>query len=151
MKERKILFVCHGNICRSPLAEFLLKKEAAARGRENEITVSSAGVSDEEHGGDIYPPVQRLMREHNVPFEHRHARVVSAKDYGAYDRVLCMEERNAAQVKSITGGDPEGKIGLLGDCAGIGDIDDPWYSRDFETTYRQIETCVKNLAKTLFQ
>lgn len=135
----KILFVCLGNICRSPMAEFILKDMIQKRGLEGEIEVASAATSWEEIGNSIYPPAKRALIAHNVPYMERAATRITKQDYAAFDRIIAMERRNITAICRITGGDPEGKIRLLLDYTDCpGDIADPWYTGNFELTYQQI-------------
>ena len=135
----KILFVCLGNICRSPMAEFILKDMIKKRGLTHEIQVASAATSREELGNSIYPPAKRALIAHNIPYTERAARQITKKDYMDYDRIIAMERRNITGIHRITGGDPERKIRLLLDYTDHpGDIADPWYTGDFELTYQQV-------------
>ena len=135
----KILFVCHGNICRSPMAEFVMKKLAAEAGLGDALLIESAATSREEIGNDLYPPAQRCLRRHGVPFTHRRARQVTAEDYGAYDLIVIMEEYNRRNLRGVLREDPEGKVRTLLSFAGSDrDVADPWYTNDFETAYEDI-------------
>ncbi len=148
---KSVLFVCHGNICRSPLAEFILKNEAARRGKSGAVLIDSAGISDEEHGADVYPPVRELMRRHGIPFSSRRAKLIEKADYSRFDHILCMEKRQVDRLTTFFGGDPEGRISQLGAYAGLNGIADPWYSRDFEKAYEDIAKSVRALADVLFE
>ena len=131
----KVLFICHGNICRSPMAEFIFKKIVSDAGLENRFQIESGATSTEEIGNDIYPPAKAKLREHNVPFSSRGAWQVKAEDYEKYDYIYCMDQANYRNLQLIFGGDPQGKVKkLLGDR----DVADPWYTRDFEKAYRDI-------------
>lgn len=135
---QKILFVCLGNICRSPMAEYIMKKMVNDAGREGEFEISSAATSDEVVGYDIYPPAKDCLRLHNIPFEKRGARQVTQADYDHYDLIFTMDRDNQQCMKRMFR-DDEGKIRMLMSLAGKDQaIPDPWYTGDFESTYRDI-------------
>ena len=136
----KLLFVCHGNICRSPMAEFIFKALANAYGMAEHFYVESAAVSTEEIGCGIYPPARRCLTQHGVPFDNaKTARQVTRQDYAKFDRIICMDSSNLRQIRRIIPDDPEGKIHLMMSYAGSGrDVADPWYTGDFETTFQDI-------------
>ncbi len=109
-----ILFICHGNICRSPMAEFILKDLVRASGRDRYFQIDSAAVSLEEIGCPIYPPAQRCLREHNIPFDPaKRARQVTRADYARYDYIICMDSFNLRMLRHIIPSDPDDKIYLL--------------------------------------
>lgn len=136
MTPTKILFICHGNICRSPMAEFVLKDMAGGQ-----LHVQSAATSSEEIGNDIYPPAKAKMREKGVPFEKRRARRMTVEDYDRFDFLIGMDDANVRNMIRICGGDPERKIFRLLDFAGIDrSVADPWYTGDFEATYNDVVT-----------
>ena len=148
----KILFICHGNICRSPMAEFLLKAMVKARGLENQYYIESAAVSTEEIGNPIYPPARRCLSQHGVWFDPgRQARQVTRADYGRFDRLICMDASNLRLLRRIIPDDPDGKVHLMMSYAGKGrDVADPWYTGDFETTFQDLlEACEAMLDKTI--
>lgn len=136
----KILFVCHGNICRSPMAEFILKALVKVRGLEDRYFIESAAVSAEETGNPIYPPAKRCLTQHGVPFDNsKRARQITRADYDRYDRIICMDSSNLRLIRRIIPADPEGKIHLLMSYTGVGrDVADPWYTGDFEEAFQDI-------------
>ena len=130
----RILFVCHGNICRSPMAQYLLAHLAAERGLA--CRTQSAATSREEIGNPIYPPARRKLREKGIPFGDHRAVQMTRQDYGAYDLLLAMDQANVRNMTAIAGGDPAGKIRRLLDFTDHPrDIADPSYTGDFEATY----------------
>ncbi len=135
-----ILFVCHGNICRSPMAEFIMKALVRARGMEELFHIESAAVSDEETGNPVYPPAKRCLSLHGVSLDpSKRARKVTAADYGRFDLIICMDSSNMRLISRIIPEDPERKIHLMMSYAGRGrDVADPWYTGDFETTFQDI-------------
>ena len=136
----RILFVCHGNICRSPMAEFIFKSLARAKGLEGRFYVESASTSTEEMGNPIYPPARRCLRNHGIPFDAcKTARQISFEDYRRYDMIICMDTLNLRWLSRIIPDDPERKIRLLMSFAGSNrSVADPWYTGDFETTYNDL-------------
>lgn len=130
----KILFLCHGNICRSPMAEFILKHLVAQAGRSEEFEISSAAVSREELGHPIYPPAVRELQKHNIPFTPRRARLVTDADFSRYHRIYYMDARNARYLRSL--GAPMEKCRPLLSR----DVADPYYSGDFTQTWEDIYT-----------
>lgn len=136
----RILFVCHGNICRSPMAEFILKALVKAHGLEDRFHIESAAVSAEETGNPIYPPAKRCLSQHGVWFDPlKRARQVTREDYDRFDRIICMDASNLRLIKRMIPSDPEGKIRLMMSFAGNSrDVADPWYTGDFETTFQDL-------------
>lgn len=134
----RILFCCHGNICRSPMAEFVMKKLAAEAGR-NDLLVESAALHTDEIGNDIHPGTRAKLREHGVPFAPRAAWLLTAAKAKAYDLLIGMDAANVADLRRLVGPDDEGKVRLLLSFAGLDRaIDDPWYTGDFDATYRDV-------------
>ena len=147
---KKILFVRHGNICRSPMAEFVMKDMVRKAGLENEIRISSAGTSAEELGNPVYSPVRRLLTEHGIDCAGKMARRMIPGDYGAYDLLIGMDEANLRNMRRLCGGDPEGKIHRLLEYTGRqGEVADPWYTRDFEATWRDVNDGCRGLLDLL--
>ena len=138
----RVTFVCHGNICRSPMAEFLMKDKLEKLGIANEFFVSSHAVSDEEIwngvGNPVYPPVKRLLSGLGISCEQKRATLLTAADGEKYDWFLCMDESNVRRAKRILGEKHAEKCVKLLSFVGGGDVADPWYSRDFEAAYRDI-------------
>lgn len=140
----KILFVCHGNICRSPMAEFVMKKLVREEGLENMFFISSCATSREEIwngvGNPIYPPAQREMNKRRVPFDSsKRAVQLKAEDYEKYDYLIGMDKMNIRNIMRIIGSDPEGKVYRLMDFTERkGDVADPWYSNRFDTAFNDI-------------
>lgn len=134
-----ILFVCHGNICRSPMAEFIMKALIRKAGCEKTITVDSVAATTEEIGNDMYPPAKRMLTKKGIPFSPRRARLITASDYARADYILCMDEENLTDLARLTRGDPEKKVSLLLSWAGRrAEVADPWYTGNFEETYEDI-------------
>ena len=142
--KKRILFVCHGNICRSPMAEFILKALVKARGLSDDYYIESAAVSTEEIGNGIYPPARRCLSQHGVWFDpSKTARQVTSSDYDRFDRIIVMDASNLRLIKRIIPSDPDGKIHLMMSYTGVGrDVADPWYTGDFEETFQDLlEAC----------
>ena len=149
MRTVRILFVCHGNICRSAMAEFILKALVKAKGVESRYHIESAAVSTEEIGNPIYPPAKRCLAQHGVWFDPgKRARQVTLADYDRFDRIICMDASNLRLIRRIIPSDPDGKIHLMMSYTGVGrDVADPWYTGDFETTFQDLlEACESMLS-----
>ena len=135
----RILFVCHGNICRSPMAEFVMKDMVARAGRQAEFYIESAATSTEEIGNAVYPPARRKLAEHGIGCEGKRARQLTRADYDRFDLLIGMDDWNLRNMHRICGGDPEDKMYLLMDFTDRpGEVADPWYTGDFEATWRDV-------------
>ena len=147
----RVLFVCLGNICRSPMAEFIMKSIISERGLSDRFYIASAATSTEEIwngvGNPVYPPAKRELAKHGISCEGKRAVQITKADYGKYDYILGMEERNIRNILRIVGKDPEHKVKLLLDYSDHPrDIADPWYTGNFESTYRDVvEGCERFL------
>lgn len=147
---KKILFVCHGNICRSPMAEFVMKDLVKKAGLESHFFIESAATSTEEIGNDVYPPAKRKLAEHGISCKGKTARQMTRADYQRFDLLIGMDDWNIRNMTRIVGGDPESKIHKLLDyTTRRGDVADPWYTGDFEATWRDVEEGCKELLKSL--
>lgn len=134
-----ILFICHGNICRSPMAEMIMKDMVRQRGLDGKYDISSMAATTEEVGHDIYPPAKRTLQAHHIPYTKRKAALMTRKDYEEADYVIAMDEENLDDLSRLTQGDPEKKISRLLDWAGEKrDVADPWFTGDYEKTYEDI-------------
>ncbi len=135
----RILFICWGNICRSPMAEFIMKDLVKKAGVADRFEIASAATSTEDIGHPVYPSARRKLAEHGISCEGKRSRKVTARDYSRFDYLIVMDRINLHCLGRIIRHDPQHKIHLLLEYAGSGDeIDDPWYTDDFETAYREI-------------
>lgn len=135
-----ILFVCHGNICRSPMAEFVMKDLVCKNGREEQFCIASAATSTEEIGNDIHYGTRSILKKHGIPFEKRRAVRITKSDYDKYDYIIGMDSANIRNMRRIFGEDTCGKLSLLLSFAEINrDVADPWYTGDFDTAYSDIQ------------
>ena len=144
-----IMFVCHGNICRSPMAEFMFTDMIKRRGLEAEFVVESSATSTEEIGNGLYPPAAEILREYGVPTAPHSAVQFKKEDYDYYDYIICMDGYNIRNLMRIVGSDPQKKIFKLLDFAGGGDIADPWYSGGFNKTYSDIMRGLKGFLREI--
>ena len=148
MTSLRILFVCHGNICRSPMAEFIFKDMARKQGISDRLVIASAATSSEEicgeRGNPVYPPARAELAAHGIPCDGKYAVQLRPQDYAKYDLLIGMDSANIRNMYRILGGDPEGKIHKMMDYTDRGgDVADPWYSNRFDIAYRDIyDGCV---------
>lgn len=153
---KKIMFVCHGNICRSPMAEFIMKELARKTFADSQLHIESSATSSEEIGNSIYPPAEYTLAQHGIPCSGHRARRFTIDNYNNFDFVVVMEDYNVRNLTRIIGCDCEGKVWKLLDfvadepqrCSGA-DISDPWYHGNFDKTYKEIEKGCKALLKYL--
>ena len=143
MRKIKILFVCHGNICRSPMAEFVLKNMAEKMGISDKFLIASSATSHEEIwggvGNPVYPPAREELAKHGIGCEGKRAVQLTKSDYDKYDYLLCMDNTNMRNARRIIGSDPDDKLCLLLSFTGYaGSIADPWYFGNFDRTYSDI-------------
>ena len=154
----RILFLCHGNICRSPIGEFVMKDLAAKRGVSDEVEIASAATSCEELGNPIYPPAKRKLLEHEIGttdnelgVRSKRARQITQDDYDNYDLIICMDRNNIRNAARIFGEDIEEKVHLLLEYAGRPneEVADPWYTGDFDATWNDVLAGCTGLLKTI--
>ena len=132
-----ILFVCHGNICRSPMAEFVMKE--MVKQRRLDIHVESAATSTEELGNPVHPGTRRKLSEHGISCKGKTARQITRQDYQEFDLIIGMDEWNMHNLERLFPGDPDGKLyKLLSFCEDGRDVADPWYTGDFEATWQDV-------------
>ena len=136
---KRILFVCHGNICRSPMAEFCMKDLVRRAGREADFEIASAALHEDEIGNPVYPPARRELAAHGIACGGKTARLVERGEYARWDCIVGMDEANRRDLDRIFPGDPEGKVSLLLDWTDDPhQVADPWFTRDFATTWRDV-------------
>lgn len=150
----RIMFVCHGNICRSPMAEFILKDMIKTRSDRELFVISSSATSTEEiyggRGNPVYPPAKRELAAHGISCEGKTAVQLRAEDYDKYDLFAVMDSANLRNATRILGGDPKGKVKkLMSFTSRGGDVEDPWYSGNFAGVYRDITEGCKALLKAV--
>ena len=146
----KILFICHGNICRSPMAEFVLRDLAEKRGLSEEVSCASAATSTEETGNPIHPGARRKLAGAGICCSGKRARQITQADYQEYDLLIGMDENNIRNMRRFWHGDPAGKVHLLLEYAGrVESIADPWYTGNFEDTWRDVQEGCRALLRTL--
>ena len=152
----RVLFICHGNICRSPMAEYVMKDMVHKAGREAEFEIASAATSREEIGNDIHRGTKAKLREQGIAFEKRQARQVTKKDYEEFDYLILMDRENKRGLSRIISADPYNKVHMLLGFAGKDrDIADPWYTGNFDETYDDVvagcQAFLQSLAKQNLQ
>lgn len=146
----KILFICHGNICRSPMAEFVMKELVREAGMSDRVVVASAACRRDEIGSDTHYGTKEKLREEGIPFSPRRARQITPADYEAYDFIIGMDGENMRDLQRMSKGDPKGKIHRLLEFAGESrDVADPWYTDNFDATYRDVRKGCEALLKKL--
>lgn len=147
---KKILFVCHGNICRSPMAEFVMKDLVKKAGLESQFYIESAATSREEIGNPVYPPARQKLKEHGISCEGHAARQLTNQDYEEYDLLISMDQANLRSMYRICGGDFADKMSLLMEHTDHpGDVADPWYTGDFEATWQDVLAGCQGLLKEI--
>ena len=152
----RVLFICHGNICRSAMAKFILRDLAKKAGAEDLMEIDSAGTSDEEIRGGIgnplYPPARRVLEAHRIPCGGHRARQITRADYGKYDLLIGMDRWNMRNLERLFPRDPEGKIHRMEEYGSFGgDVDDPWYTGEFEKVYEQLLDGCQGLLKMIMK
>ena len=146
----KVLFVCHGNICRSPMAEFIMKKLVSEAGVEDLFHIESAATSSEELGNPVYPPAGRKLSEHGIDCSGKRARRINISDYDKYDLLIGMDHANMRNMQRVFGNDPDGKLHMLMDYTERGgEVADPWYTDDFDTAWNNIYEGCEGLLRHL--
>lgn len=146
----KILFVCHGNICRSPMAEFVMKDLISKKGLSYKFEVASAATSTEEIGNPVYPPAKRKLAEHGISCDGKKARQMTKADYSYYDYIIAMDRFNLRNMTRFTGSDPDKKVSLLMDFTSRpGDVADPWYTGDFDATWNDVYEGCSEILKSV--
>ena len=146
----KILFVCHGNICRSPMAQYVMEDLVNREGQGGRFFIDSAATSGEEIGNPVHPGTRRKLREMGVSCGDHRARRLTQRDYQEFDLLIGMDQANLREMRWILGGDPQGKVHLLLDYTGRpGSIADPWYTGDFDSTWRDVLEGCRGLLEQL--
>ena len=146
----RILFVCLGNICRSPMAEFVMKQKVNAIGLAEEFQIESAATSSWELGNPVYPPAQQMLAQHGICCKGKTARQMQQQDYAHFDLLIGMDANNLADMRKICAGDPENKIHLMMDYTSRpGNVADPWYTRNFEATWCDVNEGCDGLLEQL--
>ena len=152
----RIMFVCHGNICRSPMAEFVLKKMVSERGMADQFVIASSATSTEEIwggvGNPVYPPAKAELAKHGISCQGKHAVQLTRADYDKYDLFIGMDSANIRNMHRMLGGDPQNKIRKLMDYTDRGgDVADPWYTRRFDVTYSDVVAGCEGFLKEILK
>ena len=146
--KHKILFVCHGNICRSPMAEFVMKHLVEEAELQDQFEIASAATSTEEIGNPVYPPARQKLAEHGIDCQGKRARVMTRDDFQYYDHIIVMDRENLQSIKWLFGKDKDRKVSMLMDYTQRpGEVADPWYTGDFEATWRDVLEGCEGLLK----
>ena len=146
----KILFVCHGNICRSPMAEFVMKDLIRKKGASERFEIASAATSTEELGNPVYPPAKKILAEHGISCSGKTARRMTEVDYSYYDYIIAMDRNNLRNMTRFVGNDPDKKVSLLMEHTSTHrDVADPWYTGDFQQTWEDVNEGCLGLLKEL--
>ena len=144
------MFVCHGNICRSPMAEFIFKKMVEDRGLSDEFVIASTATSTEELGNPVYPPARAELARHGLSSARKVSLQLTRADYENYDLLVCMDSNNLRNMHRMLGGDPQGKIRKLMEFTDRGgDVADPWYNGHFDVTYNDVYDGCEGLLRTI--
>lgn len=147
---KKILFVCHGNICRSPMAEFVMRELVHEAGLTAEIGVASRALHTDEIGHDTHRGTREVLKAHGIPFTRRSAALMTRADYDTYDYIIGMDRENMRDLHRLTDGDPSAKVHKLLSFVGEQrDVADPWYTGDFSATYRDVDAGCRALLRQL--
>ena len=147
---KTVLFVCTGNTCRSPMAEFVMKALVQEQGLSYRYEIASAATSTEELGNPVYPPARRMLAAHGISCAGKTARQMTKQDYTYYDLLIGMDHANLRNMRRICGGDPDGKLHLLSDYTNRpGEVADPWYTDDFQSTWEDVTEGCQGLLKAL--
>ena len=146
----RVMFVCHGNICRSPMAEFLLKDLVKKKGLEDKFIIKSSGVSSEELGNAVHRGTRAVLEKRGISCFGKYAETLSPSDYDKYDYFIGMDERNRYNMVRLFDGDKDNKVSLLMNYTDTpGDVADPWWTGNFEETYRDVSKGIKALYEFL--
>ena len=147
---KKILFVCHGNICRSPMAEFVMRALVREAGLTEKISVASRALHTDEIGSDTHRGTREVLNAHGIPFTRRSAALMTRADYDTYDYIIGMDRENMRDLHRLTDGDPSAKVHkLLSFIGEQRDVADPWYTGDFDETYRDVDAGCRALLRQL--
>ena len=147
-KQKRILFICHGNICRSVMAEYMFKEKVRQLGVEDQFEADSAATSREELGNEMYPPAKRMLTKKGIPFGHHRARQITREDYDRYDLLIGMDDWNLSNMRRMLGNDPDHKFRKMLNYIGLErEVADPWYTGDFAQTYEDLDRSLDALIR----